>query len=201
MDTRNQQAESASSSIPTKKLKGLAKSERLCSQIHIDWLYSHGTALLKHPVRVVFLCFRDDHVLEKGTKPEFLRFPLQVMVSAPKRTFKRAHDRNLLKRRMREAFRQNKEGIYLAISDKVKSQTSVPKADVIEPFIQYPLRFIIGIHYIGKEILNYSNIEKKIVSALDVISEQWLKQSVPEKPLARVKSIKKRSKTKPIPNR
>jgi ribonuclease P protein component len=38
--------------------------------------------------------------------------PVSMAVSVPKRLFKRAVDRNLLKRRIREAYRQNKYSLY-----------------------------------------------------------------------------------------
>lgn len=38
--------------------------------------------------------------------------PAQLLISVPKRNFKRAVDRNLIKRQIRESFRQNKEVLY-----------------------------------------------------------------------------------------
>ena len=44
--------------------------------------------------------------------------PVSMAVSVPKRLFKRAVDRNLLKRRIREAYRLNKLDLYALLQGK-----------------------------------------------------------------------------------
>lgn len=68
-------------------------------------------------------------------------FPVQLAVSVSKRSFKKAVTRNLLKRRIREAYRLQKEGFYEQISDK-----------------QYAFMVI----YTAKEVLPYEEIAKGI---------------------------------------
>ncbi len=65
----------------------------------------------------------------------------QVLFTVSKRNFKRAVDRNKIKRRMREAFRLN------------KSQLSAPK------------KLLIGYIYTPKEILPYSQIAEVMVKS------------------------------------
>ena len=79
------------------------------------------------------------------------RYPLKVHfqagegdfgVSVPKRNFKRAVRRNLLKRRVREAWRLNRE----RLGDKT---------------------YDVFIYYVGKETEEYGRIEKSLVQVLD----------------------------------
>jgi ribonuclease P protein component len=77
------------------------KGERLCSQKLIAQLFAEGDVLMKYPFRVVYM-IKDK---EKG-------YPAQVIMSVSKRRFKRANKRNLLRRRMKEAFRLNKHSLY-----------------------------------------------------------------------------------------
>ena len=71
------------------------KEEKLCSEKDIDALYKSGSSFLIHPVVVYY-----------AEKPALKN--TQVLVSVSKKKFKRAVDRNLLKRRLREAYRLNK---------------------------------------------------------------------------------------------
>jgi len=77
------------------------KQERLCSKKQIELLFSKGKNKLIHPIKLVWL-----------ETPVNLQYPAQAMFVVPKRQFKHAHDRNKLKRRMREAYRLNKKHLY-----------------------------------------------------------------------------------------
>lgn len=80
----------------------LDSTKRLKSKKKIGRLFESGRGLHKSPVRVVFYI---DKTIEI---PGF-----QLTVSVPKRNFKRATQRNLLKRRMREAFRIHQHQLNL----------------------------------------------------------------------------------------
>jgi ribonuclease P protein component len=77
------------------------KEEKLCSQKIIGEIFLSGTSFLCYPLKVVW----KEEVL---TTP----FPAQIVFSVPKRLFKRAHDRNLLKRQLREIYRYRKNELY-----------------------------------------------------------------------------------------
>jgi len=113
----------------------LHKGERLCSQKTIEGLFTSGESFLAYPLKVVFL---------KTELPE--PFPVQAAFTVSKRNFKRAVKRNMLKRRMREAYRLNKPGLYLKLA---------PKG------LQIAIMFV----YIGKDLAEYATIEKAMISA------------------------------------
>ena len=75
------------------------KSERLYKKKAIQELFDKGSSFYLHPFRVYF---------QRNSEPGSAH---QVMFSVSKRNFKNATDRNLIKRRLREAFRLNKAAI------------------------------------------------------------------------------------------
>jgi ribonuclease P protein component len=79
----------------------LCKAERLTRKKLIEELNSKGRSLKSPAVVLVYLMvdFQED-------------FPAQVMFTAPKRLYKRAHDRNKIKRLFREAYRKQKTLLY-----------------------------------------------------------------------------------------
>jgi len=79
----------------------LGKEERLKSKKLIERLYKEGNSVKAFPLRMIFL--QTEHTS---------KFPSQVGVSVPKRNFKRAVDRNRIKRLMRESYRLQKEIVY-----------------------------------------------------------------------------------------
>jgi ribonuclease P protein component len=77
------------------------KSERLCNRKTIIQLLKDGNVFYISFYKVIW----DLTVRE-------MPFPAQVAFSVPKRSFRKAVIRNLLKRRMREAYRKQKQILY-----------------------------------------------------------------------------------------
>ena len=76
--------------------ESLPKIERLCGKTAVVGLFEHGKSLSAGCIRSKYLVRA-----EEG--------PSRIVVSVPKRHFKRAVKRNLLKRRLREAYRHQKD--------------------------------------------------------------------------------------------
>ncbi len=81
----------------------LAKDERLRGEKRIERLFREGEGGFVYPLK--YVC----RISEKGT---WLEKPnVAVLFTVPKKIFKRANRRNLLRRRMKEAYRLNKAEI------------------------------------------------------------------------------------------
>jgi len=115
----------------------LKKEERLCNKRLIDKLFHNGSSFLCYPFRVSWL-----------VNPEPQVHPAQILFSVPKKRYKHAVDRNLLKRLMREAYRLHKQQHLYNI---------LQQADK---------RILISVGYIGKEVEPYLFIEKKMLKLL-----------------------------------
>lgn len=87
-------------------MQTFSKDERLCSEALFSELLEKGTSFFVHPFRVVWLS--TDH---PG------KHPVQLAVSVPKKKFKKAVDRNYVKRLVREAYRRNKQELYSALGE------------------------------------------------------------------------------------
>ena len=113
------------------------KEERLCNKKLIDKLFHNGSSFLCYPFKASWL-FID----EPG------KFPTQILFSVSKRRYKRAVDRNLIKRRTREAYRLNKQ------------------QHLYNVLISLDKRIILSVGFIGKEIVEYDFMEKKMLKLL-----------------------------------
>jgi|SRR5690606_26435919 len=110
------------------------KDKKLKSRKAIEKIFAEGNHFHRFPVRAVYHYEADN---EQETK---------IGVSVPKKKFKHAVDRNLLKRRMREAFRLHQNELNLN-----------GKLNVM---------FIYSSH----EILNYQEIEKSMIALLGCLN-------------------------------
>ncbi|SEC48611.1 ribonuclease P protein component [Tenacibaculum sp. MAR_2009_124] len=112
----------------------LGREERLKSRKLIGKLYEEGKSIKVFPLRMVYL--QTEHTSN---------YPAQVGVSVPKRNFKRAVDRNRIKRLLRETYRKEKHTVY--------SEANKP--------------FVFMISYLAKDEWKYADIElrmKKLLS-------------------------------------
>ncbi|WP_423147964.1 ribonuclease P protein component [Rubrolithibacter danxiaensis] len=124
------------------------KEERLCSKKLLDELFHKGSSFLLYPYRVSWL-------ITELTE----NVPAQVVISVPKRKFKRAHDRNLLKRRIREAYRLNKNNL-------------------LYPFLKDETPVVFGVSYIGREIHDFQFLEKKIKKVFEQLVREYVAKTL-----------------------
>jgi len=118
-------------------MKKFTKEERLCSRKLLDLLFKNGSSFLLYPFRVSYLFVPGDSA-----------FPAQVVINVSKKRFKRAHDRNLIKRRTREAYR-------------------ILKSSALYPLLDHPDQLLLlSLQFIGKEHYEYAYFEKKLAGVL-----------------------------------
>jgi len=77
------------------------KNEKLKSKKAIEALFSEGQSYVSHPIRIVY---------KVNPKSDYT---IRIAESVAKKKFKHAVDRNLLKRRIKEAYRLNKHLIEI----------------------------------------------------------------------------------------
>lgn len=122
----------------------LHKNERLCSKILIDKMFGGGAKSFSvYPLRVVFM------PVEKKDEEA----PATILISVPKKRFKRAVKRNRVKRQIREAYRKNKHALLNHLSEQ-------------------PEGVAIAFIYLSPEIYPSAQVEEKIKLALAKIAEK-----------------------------
>ena len=113
-----------------------SKHERLSKKKEIESLFAQGKSFNLPPLRVISKPNPDQSILNH-----------QVLFTVPTRNFKRAVDRNLIKRRLREAYRLNKSKLTLAT------------------------KLLVAYIFTAKNILPYKIIEEKLVQSLNKLNE------------------------------
>lgn len=86
----------------------LGKEERLRSNLAIQELLKQGKSVYSFPLKIYWDFAPDLHQ----------KYPARAAVIVPKRKFRRAVDRNLMKRRLREAYRLNKSILYEPLEER-----------------------------------------------------------------------------------
>lgn len=117
----------------------LKKIERLYQKKEIESLFKDGKSMLVHPFKVVYLLNQENSETDN--------YPIKVAISIPKKKFKKAVDRNLLKRRTKEAYRLNRNQL---------------KEELLKENHSLKLLLI----YLDKNELPYKVIEDKIILIL-----------------------------------
>ena len=120
----------------------LSKEERLSWKRYIDLLFEKGQSFVAFPLRVVYLPLEEE-----------MSAPVSILISVPKKKFKRAVKRNLIKRQVREAYR-------------------VRKYDLIDPLTEQNKRMLIAFLYLDKEIHPFTDMEKAMTKAIRILRDK-----------------------------
>jgi ribonuclease P protein component len=113
------------------------KEERLKSTKAIAGLFEDGKTALVYPLKIVWKFSTED-----------IASPARAAFTVSSKIFGKSTDRNLLKRRMREAYRHNKILLYEGLAEK-----------------KIHVMFI----YIAREELDYFRIEKSMAGGIKKI--------------------------------
>lgn len=155
------------------------KSERLCNFTYKEMLFKEGKSFFSYPFRVYYLVleknleplFYDDPLVFQGdpvtavhkeqnpswphrqlSLNAFFHFPAKSLIGVPKKNFKKAVDRNHLKRIVKEAYRKNKMPFYTFLENR----------DVF---------CLLGLVYTVKSMIPYHEAESKIIVTLQKVCE------------------------------
>ena len=121
------------------KKNTLGKKERLKSKKLIGKLFEEGKSIKKYPFRLIYL------IQDKTS----FKIKTQASFSVPKRNFKKAVDRNRIKRLIKEAYRLEQRKILQ----------------------DYNLPFVIMITYLGKKEPIFCDVKENIKELLTLFKE------------------------------
>jgi len=119
----------------------LCREERLRGERVISNLFERGHTFFLPPYKVFWMKI-----------PETCAFPIRFAVSVPKRRFKRAVKRNLMKRRTREVFRTNKQILNTTVTDGQVQLIVIYSSDQLLPYIELEEAMKQILHRITKNI-------------------------------------------------
>lgn len=116
------------------------RSERLKSKKIIGEIFSNGKVIGAHPIKLFWIEVKDSSAVDQPI--------IQFAFTVSKKKFKRAVDRNRIKRLMRECVRLQKH--ELIKMDEINNS-----------------RFAFMFLYVGEELPEYQNVEQKIKKCID----------------------------------
>lgn len=122
--------------------QSFGKEYKLCSKILIDKLFQEGKRYRNFPFSISYL--HDQFSFEA---------PFQVLISVPKRQFKKAHDRNYVKRCIREILRKNKD----LIQNRQQPDNN---------------KIVLSVVYNYNQLTTFVEMEQKLVKALQMLSSK-----------------------------
>ncbi len=128
----------------------LRKPEKLRHKNLVNSLFSEGKSIYDFPIRLVWKALSPEELAAsfRAGLPEKMG-KLQMLITIPKKKRRRAVDRVLLRRRIREAYRLNR----LHLDDVIKEREDIGALT---------MAFI----FLGDENTSYASIEKKMINLL-----------------------------------
>lgn len=120
------------------KVYGYNKKEKLKSRTELQAIFTRGKSFTVFPIKVFFM--------EKNTVNTSI--PVSAGVGVSSRHFKKAVDRNRIKRLLREAYRKEKQPLHQAIPDQLKSMA-------------------VFFLYLDKELPDYELISEKMKESIN----------------------------------
>lgn len=123
-----------------------SKAERLCSKKLIERLFGgEGKSFPAFPLRVVYMPLTEEEMAAD----------VSILVSVPKKRFKRAVKRNRVKRQVREAYRRNKH----ILTEALAAQEGAPRMALafiwldgkLHPSVEVELKVKKLLHHIAED--------------------------------------------------
>lgn len=128
----------------------LNKDEKLCSRTAVERLFGEGKSLMAFPLRAAY------RLRPRGEQP------VQFLISIPKKRIRKAVQRVMLRRRVREAYRLNRR------------QLLVPTLEQADWGVD------IAFVYLDTSVAPYDVIEEKITSLLTRIAQAAATEQQPD---------------------
>lgn len=117
--------------------KRFGKKYKLCNEKQIELVFAAKNSVKSYPFVI--------HFADLQSQTDV---PFQITISAPKRNFKKAHERNRIKRILREAIRENKL--------------------ILETFLmENERKLALFMIYTAKEELSFDVLQKKMKNVLN----------------------------------